>query len=324
MTPTAERDWFEVLPDGLVVVLEPDQSGGWSTTSGAWLHIGGDGIVTAFTGKVDAGQDNRTGLSIILAEVDRRPARRRPARHGRHRPVPPRRRDVRQPLDAGCRARAAGPRAGGTRRARRSGECSGGVAGAGIGDARRGTAASRRRCRGMPTADGGERRRDRSSGTPPGVPRLTGRSIVTGTKRYPSDVVLPGMRHGQVLRPPAVGATLRSVDLGDVAGEDVTVVRDGSFVGVVAATDGAGTASRSPARRPSGICPTSPARPISSRTSAPTRSRTKAGRAASTGRAATSIGRSRRAQVRVEATYRTAFIAHVPHGDARRRRGVDG
>ena len=68
MTPTAERDWFEVLPDGLIVVLEPDQSGGWSTTSGAWLHIGGDGIVTAFTGKVDAGQDNRTGLSIILTE----------------------------------------------------------------------------------------------------------------------------------------------------------------------------------------------------------------------------------------------------------------
>ena len=25
MTPTAERDWFEVLPDGLIVVLEPDR-----------------------------------------------------------------------------------------------------------------------------------------------------------------------------------------------------------------------------------------------------------------------------------------------------------
>ena len=68
LTPTAERDWFEVLPEGLVVVLEPDRSGGWSTTSGAWLHVGGDGVVTAFTGKVDGGQDNRTGLSIIVAE----------------------------------------------------------------------------------------------------------------------------------------------------------------------------------------------------------------------------------------------------------------
>lgn len=68
MTPTAERDWFAVLPEGLVVVVEPDLSGGWSTTSGAWLHVGGDGVVTAFTGKVDAGQDNRTGLSIIVAE----------------------------------------------------------------------------------------------------------------------------------------------------------------------------------------------------------------------------------------------------------------
>ncbi|HXJ66563.1 MAG TPA: molybdopterin cofactor-binding domain-containing protein, partial [Actinomycetota bacterium] len=41
--------------------------GAWTATGGAWLHVAPDGLVTAFTGKVDAGQDNRTALSALVA-----------------------------------------------------------------------------------------------------------------------------------------------------------------------------------------------------------------------------------------------------------------
>ena len=38
--PGAERDWFAVLPEGLVVAVEPGPgAGGWSTSAGAWLHV---------------------------------------------------------------------------------------------------------------------------------------------------------------------------------------------------------------------------------------------------------------------------------------------
>ena len=45
------------------------------------------------------------------------------------------------------------------------------------------------------------------------VPRSNARDLVTGAHRFPSDVVRPGMLHGRILRPPAYGATLESVDL---------------------------------------------------------------------------------------------------------------
>jgi CO/xanthine dehydrogenase Mo-binding subunit len=69
------------------------------------------------------------------------------------------------------------------------------------------------------------------------VPKVTGREVVTGAHRYPSDIVRPGMLYGKVLRPMAYGATLESLDAS--AGEaidGVAVVRDGAFVGVTAPT----------------------------------------------------------------------------------------
>ncbi len=45
------------------------------------------------------------------------------------------------------------------------------------------------------------------------VARPNARDLVTGAHRFPSDVVRPGMLYGRVLRPPAYGATLESVDL---------------------------------------------------------------------------------------------------------------
>ncbi len=53
-----------MLPDGLVVSVEPEH---WATSAGAWLHVDTDRAVTAFTGKVDVGQGNRTALALLVA-----------------------------------------------------------------------------------------------------------------------------------------------------------------------------------------------------------------------------------------------------------------
>jgi isoquinoline 1-oxidoreductase len=72
-------------------------------------------------------------------------------------------------------------------------------------------------------------------GTP--VLRPNARSIVMGEHKYPSDIARPGMLYGKVLRAPAYGAKLISIDLAPArAMSDVVVVRDDSFIGVVAPT----------------------------------------------------------------------------------------
>jgi len=65
---------------------------------------------------------------------------------------------------------------------------------------------------------------------------MEGDAIVTGRHKYASDISLPGMLHGKVLRPPAYEATLASVDTKAAESlSGVTVVHDGNFIGVAAA-----------------------------------------------------------------------------------------
>jgi isoquinoline 1-oxidoreductase len=69
------------------------------------------------------------------------------------------------------------------------------------------------------------------------VPRPNARELVAGTHRYPSDVKRPDMLRGKVLRAPAYGAKLISIDLAPAKEmKDVAVIQDGSFVGVAAPT----------------------------------------------------------------------------------------
>jgi nicotinate dehydrogenase subunit B len=310
MTPTGERQWFETLPEGLVVVVEPDLSGGWSTASGAWLHVGGDGVVTAFTGKVDGGQDNRTGLSIAIADA-------------LELPLP----DVRLvmgdtdlcPHDQGTFGSRSTPDAGRELTAAalaarslldRLADASGRSRDR-IGDLVRGV-------RRVEVAQG----RPEDRGARPSIGMATrstahqtlhpaGRSIMTGEKRYPSDIVRPQMLHGEVLRPPAAGAELRSIDLAEVAAPGVVGVREGSFVGVVAKTPGQ---ARSALRRAKAEwdLPDEPgeadleshlrAHPVASEG-------WEGGMQEESGDVESALSS---AQIRVAATYRTAFIAHVP------------
>ncbi len=67
------------------------------------------------------------------------------------------------------------------------------------------------------------------------LPRPNARGVVTGSHQYPSDVTRPGMVFGKILRRPAYGAKLISVDLDPARSIDgVVALRDNDFVGVTA------------------------------------------------------------------------------------------
>ena len=251
MTGSASRDYFAVLSDGLVVVKDSDQaaqSGAWTTSPGAWLHVGSDGVVTAFTGKVDVGQDNRTALSMRVAEELRVPL-------GSVRLVMGDT-DV-CPYDVGTFGSRSMPDAGEQLRRLAAGarEILAGLAASAWGSERSGLTAEDGRVR---QRDGLESvtYRELVSGlrlvknAPADAPvtagpdeELVGKpaarvgvlDIVTGTRLYVTDLARPGMLHGRVLRSPAHGATIRSVGVsGAKAIPGVTVVHEGSFVGVAA------------------------------------------------------------------------------------------
>ena len=71
------------------------------------------------------------------------------------------------------------------------------------------------------------------------VPRVDLPDKVFGAPRFIHDLELNGMLHGRVVRPRTIGATLASVDLDSVRSLPgvVEIVRDGSFLGVVASTE---------------------------------------------------------------------------------------
>jgi CO/xanthine dehydrogenase Mo-binding subunit/aerobic-type carbon monoxide dehydrogenase small subunit (CoxS/CutS family) len=223
LTPVEERGHFDLLPDGLVVVLDPAGSGdegSWSTTRDAWIHLGVDGRVIAFTGKVDVGQDNRTALRLLVAAELRVPLDSVRLVMGDT--------DV-CPFDMGTFGSRSMPDAATVLRAAAAAAREVLAAGAPVPGERRVEVVPAPDPKAMPplpaVTDAGERG---DVGT------------VTGARRFPSDLTRPGIRHGWILRPPAFGATLRSLYVRDAeALPGITVVRDGGFVGVVASDPGA-------------------------------------------------------------------------------------
>jgi len=217
MTGPEDCEWFEVLGDGLVVVLPPraPAPGTWTTGGGSWLHVAADGSVTAFTGKVDVGQDNRTALRLLVAEELRAsPANVRIAMGDT---------DL-CPYDMGTFGSQSMPSAGASLRKLAA------------------------HARALLPVTAGTRRVEIADGaaplTPPTEWHTAGRShvpagtvdSVTGRRRFVTDLTLPGLRHGAVLRPPVHGATLRHLDTTAVEGRaGVAVVRTAAVIGVVAA-----------------------------------------------------------------------------------------
>lgn len=215
---------------------------------GAWLHIGPDGKITAFTGKVEVGQNARTSLTqavadelrcapaaveLVMGDTARCPwdmgtfgSRTTPTM------VPVMRKMAATAREAMIDAAAKKwnvERASLTvadQRVTNAGSAKGAgfgeLAGAvdwvhtvGVADC-------------VTPAD-----KWRVAGT--SVPKVNAREMVTGRHRYASDQKLPGMLYGRVLRPPSFGAKLVSADTSPAAQmAGVTVVRDGEFVGVAA------------------------------------------------------------------------------------------
>ena len=70
------------------------------------------------------------------------------------------------------------------------------------------------------------------------IPRVDIPGKMTGTFTYIHDFRVPGMLHARVIRPPAVGAKLESVDEGSIKNiPGAKVVREGDFLAVVAESE---------------------------------------------------------------------------------------
>ncbi|MGB7436188.1 MAG: molybdopterin cofactor-binding domain-containing protein [Candidatus Acidiferrum sp.] len=214
----------------------------------AWLHIGENGEITVFTGKVEVGQNIRTSLSqavaeelcvhidsvrLIMGDTQLVPfdmgtfgSRTTPVMNLRLRRVSAAARDVLLSLAA---------KQWNTDPANLS------AADGKIFDPRsnRSVAYSelvkgRQITQLLPTEDPLiPATQWKIAGQP--VPKVDGRDFVTGKHRYPSDCKAPDMLYGKVVRPPSFGATLLSADISlaeRMVG--VTVVRDGDFLAVAA------------------------------------------------------------------------------------------
>ncbi len=225
--------------------------GGTPGELGAWLHIDEVGHVTLYTGKVEVGQNARTSLTQVIAEELRCPI------------------DAievvmadtdRVPYDAGTFGSATTPRMAPQIR----------QAGAAARELLLDLAAEQGKVdRAALTISNGKvlhepTKREFTFGsltrgkkltktvsstskvTPASewkvqgtsFPKVNARSIVTGKHRYTSDMTLPGMLYGKVLRPETLSSTLASVNLKPAeALPDVVAVHDRDFVGVAAPSE---------------------------------------------------------------------------------------
>ena len=254
------RDFFKLLGAGLLVgtasIHVSTQESGAGRRSrpempenlDSWLHIGENGQVTVFTGKVEVGQNVRTSLAQQVAEELRVPLASVQMVMG----------DTElTPYDMGTFGSRTTPQMGmQLRKAAASARAtlvkmaaerwqvpeSDLLAQDGrVREAKSGRAIS------YAELTQGQRLTKTIFEQPPvtgpehwkiaGQPmsKINGRDFVTGAHKYTSDISLDGMLHGRVVRPSAFHAKLASCDTaqaGKIPG--VTAVRDGDFLGVVA------------------------------------------------------------------------------------------
>ena len=256
------RDFFKMMGGGIVIFclldrpLSGQESGrgrGWPGESlpqdiAAWLHVNENGEVTVCTGKVEVGQNIRTSLTqavaeelsvapgsihLLMGDTERVPydmgtfgSRTTPTMNPQLRRAASAARDALIDLAAGVwkldRAKLI---------------AANGV----VTDPASGRTASyaelakgRELAKTIPAVDPLiPAAQWKVMGRP--LAKINARDIVTGQHRYPSDIRLPEMLYGKILRPSAFGATLTSLDAHQAeAMPNVTVVHDGDFVGVAA------------------------------------------------------------------------------------------
>lgn len=258
----ARRDFFKTLGGGILIALTlgealgQQESGGGRRRGGAglpqeigaWLHIGEDGTVTVYTGKVEVGQDIRTSLTQVVAEELHLPVSSIHLVMGDT--------DL-TPYDAGTfgslttptmspqlRRVAAAARellidiAAEQLKAERGSLL--------VADGKITSPATKQSFSFGQLTKGQKLMKTVTQDAPVTQPtawkiagkpmhKINARDIVTGKHQYTPDIKLTGMLIGKVLRPTAFGAKLTSVDTKNAEGlAGVTVVRDGDFVGVTA------------------------------------------------------------------------------------------
>jgi nicotinate dehydrogenase subunit B len=263
------RDFFKALGAGLLVACVLKDAFAFQESGGArrrfmgeeslpreisaWLHIGENGTVTGYTGKVEIGQNIRTSLSQAIAEELRFPiaridmvmgdtkltpfdmgtfgSRTTPTMNLRLRQVASAARDALLEMaakqwNANAQQLVAADGKITDPAGNRTIEYAELVKGQQL------TAL-------IPAEDPLEPASEwKVEGQP--IPKVDGRDFVTGRHKYPSDQKLPGMLFGKVLRPPSFGATLVSVETTEVTEmRGTTFVHDGDFVGVAAPSEGA-------------------------------------------------------------------------------------
>jgi len=260
----SRRDFFAVLGGGLIVLIVDDsdaQEAGGGARRGtreplpqqvsAWLHIGEDGAITCYTGKVEVGQNSRTSLTQAVAEELRAPVASIRMIMGD---------TTLTPFDMGTFGSQTTPqmwpqmrKAAASARemlldlasqkwmveraslAISNGKIASGSRSAGFGELTHGEKLTRTITTSAALTPAAEWK---VAGT--SVPKVGGREIVTGAHRYAYDVRRPGMLFGKVLYPPSYGATLSSLDSSAAeAMAGVKVAREGDFVGVAAPDEAA-------------------------------------------------------------------------------------
>jgi nicotinate dehydrogenase subunit B len=331
------RELFKLLGGGVIVVsiisdANAQESGGGRRRGsappapkeiGGWLHIGEDGTVTVYTGKVEVGQNARTSLSQVVCEELRLPMSSVKLLMGDT--------DL-TPYDGGTTGSQTTP--GMAPRLRKAAAAAREMlidlaAQAWKAD-RKALVLSDGRIT-LPSTNKSIEFRELTKGQKlmqaiedaPTAPaeawriaghsaaKVDGRAMVTGKHRFSSDVTLPGMLFGKVVRPEKFGATLESVDTKAAeAIPGVVVVHDGEFIGVAAPVEH--EAARAAAAihaqwkstdQPSGKDLYASLRPPSPSPSPST--------SPSTNRAATVMERSS-TDIQLNATYTIAYIAHTP------------
>jgi nicotinate dehydrogenase subunit B len=253
------REFFKILGGGLVVLClagpASAQESGSRRRGGqvpadinAWLHIGENGVVTVFTGKAEVGQNIRTSLTQAVAEELRAPAASIKLVMAD---------TLLTPYDMGTFGSQTTPQMASrlhkTAAAAREAlldlaadHFKADRASLQIAEGKISTAGARESVTFGDLTKGQKLVKSISgdgAATPASdwkiagtsVPKVDGRDFVTGKHKYSSDVTVPGMLHGRVLRPSAFAAALESIDSTAAAQmPGVTVVHDGDFIGVTA------------------------------------------------------------------------------------------
>jgi CO/xanthine dehydrogenase Mo-binding subunit len=258
------RTFLQLFGGGLLVCLTPEvaptqaqaQESGRGSYGGhelpkeisAWLHIAADNRISVFTGKVECGQNIRTSLAQLVAEELMVPFDSITMVMGDTDLVP---------WDAGTfgsqstpqmgprlRTMAAAARQSLVEIAAKQWSCDAAALVVGNGKV---TAPNSNQSLTYGQLTKGEKLVTSVSSSVPlipakdwkiagtEVPKVNGREFVTGKHQYPSDITVPGMMFGKVLRPTGYNATLDSLDTS--AAEKmpgVKIVHDGDFIGLVA------------------------------------------------------------------------------------------